>query len=292
MWRMDRYKLRGRNMRLLALGVFLLVLAATYVLMLRHFGVSELPGERFFGATGPDKPVGEVYVEPIGIDALNESMQVRVYLSPSVSDSKSARPAADRGLTLLVTHDATTEEVNLAATDHIASSTFELDLNEGTITHYPLDAYQARLGVQLLEGRSSLRLPMRVTMWERVLGFNLNTTSHPGPDPGDLELTTAITRSGAFAMFAICAYGAMIVLACCALAVGFLAFGDVRRPEPTLVGALAAIVFALPVLRNLMPGSPPLGVQADILVFLWTELAAVLAVALLVFKWAKNGPRP
>ena len=41
-----------------------------------------------------------------------------------------------------------------------------------------------------------------------------------------------------------------------------------------------------------LPGSPPLGVEADMWVFLWAELAAVLALALLVFKWAKAGPRP
>ncbi len=38
--------------------------------------------------------------------------------------------------------------------------------------------------------------------------------------------------------------------------------------ETTLSGSLAAIVFALPVLRNALPGSPPLGVEADMWVFL------------------------
>ena len=192
----------------------------------------------------------------------------------------------------MVTHDKTVEEVKLAAADHLATSTFEVDLNEGSVTHYPLDAYRARFRVQLLDGKSSLRLPARVTIWEGVLGYNLHTTSEPGADPDDVELTTAITRSGAFALFALCAYGAMVVLACCALAVGVLTFIDVRQPEATLIGALAAIAFALPVLRNALPGSPPLGVQADMWVFLWTELVAVLALALLVFKWAKTGPRP
>jgi hypothetical protein len=245
-----------------------------------------------FWPPGPVKPAGEVYLEPIGIDALNEAMQMRAYLSPGISNSKNARTASDRDLTLLVTHDETVEEVKLAAADHLATSTFEVDLNKGSVTHYPLDAYQARFDVQLLEGRSSLRLPVRVTMWEGVLGYKLHTTSQPGPDPYDVELTTAITRSGAFALFALCAYGAMIMLACCALAIGILTFIDVRRPEATLVGALAAIVFALPVVRNALPGSPPLGVEADLWVFLWTELAAVLALALQVFKWAKSGPRP
>jgi hypothetical protein len=66
----------------------------------------------------------------------------------------------------LVTHGRTVEEVKLAAADRLATSTFEVDLDEGSITHYPLDAYQARFGVQLLDGKSSLRLPVTVTMWE------------------------------------------------------------------------------------------------------------------------------
>jgi hypothetical protein len=283
---MNRYQLRGRNMRLLALVMFLIALTTSYLLMLRHFNVSELPSERYFGATDPVKPAGEVYLEPISIDAPNDAMQMRAYLSPSISKRKNADAASDQDLTLLVTHDRAVEEVKLAAADRLATSTFEVNLNEGSVTHYPLDTYRARFGVQLRDGKSSLRLPVRVTMWEGVLGYNLHTTNHPGPDPDDVELTTAITRSGAFALFALCAYGAMVVLACCALAVGILIFTDVRRPEPTLIGALAAMAFALPVLRNALPGSPPLGVEADIWVFLWTELAVVLALALLVFKWA------
>ena len=279
-------------MRWLALGTVLIALTAGYLLLLRHLNVSELPSERHFGAIDQVAPAGEVYLEPISIDALNDAMQLRAYVSPSVSESKSAHSASDRDLTLLVSHDNTVEEVKLAAGDHIASSTFEVDLNEGSVAHYPLDSYVARLGVQLLDGKSSLRLPARITMWEGVLGYGLHTTSQLGADPNDVELTIAIARNGAFALFALCAYGAMLVLGCCALAIGVLTFTDVRRPEATLIGALAAITFALPVLRNALPGSPPLGVAADMWVFLWTELAAVLSLALLVFKWAKTGPSP
>jgi hypothetical protein len=85
--------------------------------------------------------------------------------------------------------------------------------------------------------------------------------------------------------------GAMLVLGCCAIVVGALTFIDVRPAETSLIGSLAAIAFALPVLRNAFPGSPPLGVAADMWVFLWAELATVLALALVVFKWAKSGPR-
>jgi Domain of unknown function (DUF4436) len=291
-WGMDRVQPRGRLIQLLALGAVLVALTAGYIVMVRQFDVTELPLERHFGAAGEVVPAGEVYLEPISIDALNDAMQVHAYVSPSASESKNAHSASDRDLTLLVNHDNTVEEIKLAAGDHIASSTFEVDLDEGSVTRYPLDAYVERLGVQLLDSKSSLRLPARVTIWEGVLGYSLHTTSQPGTDPNDVQLTTTVTRSGAFALFALCAYGAMLVLGCCALAVGVLTFTDVRRPEATLIGALAAIAFALPVLRNALPGSPPLGVTADMWVFLWTELAAVLSLALLVFKWAKAGPGP
>ncbi len=283
---------RGRVMRLLAIGIVLLALTAGYLVMLSRFRVSELPGEQHFGAADSVEPGGEVYLEPIGIDALNDAMQMRAYLMPSVSASKNAHAASDRDLTLLVAHDKTVEEVKLAAGDHIATSTFEIDLNEGSVSRYPLDSYVTRFGVQLMDGKSSLRLPARVTVWEGVLGYSLHTTSQPGADPDDVELTIAIARSGAFALFALCAYAAMVVLACCALAVGIVTFAGVRQAEATLIGALAAIAFALPVLRNALPGSPPLGVQADMWVFLWTELAVVLALALLVFRWARAGPSP
>src|ERR1700722_19027271 len=286
---MDRVQPEGRNMRLLGLGAALIALTGGYLLMVRQFNVTELPSERHFGAIGQVEPAGEVYLEPVSIDALNDAMQLRAYVSPSISESKNAHSVSDRDLALLVSHDNTIEEVKLAA-DHIASSTFEVDLNDGSVTHYPLDSYVARVGVELLDGKSSLKLPARVTTWEGVLGYGLHTTRQPGADPNDVQLTTTIARSGAFALFALCAYGAMLVLGCCALAIGVLTFIDVRRAEATLIGALAAITFALPVLRNALPGSPPLGVAADMWVFLWTELAAVLAVALLVFKRAKAGP--
>src|SRR5579871_3391810 len=234
---------RGRMIRFVVAAIAVLVLTAAYLAMLSRFRVSELPGEQHFGAVDPIAPAGEIYLEPISIDAPNDALQLRAYLMPSVSASKNAHAASDRDLTLLVTHDKTVEEVKLAASDRMASSTFEVDLNEGSVSNYPLDSYLARFGVELLDGESSLRLPARVTVWEGVLGYSLHTSSRLGDDPNEVELTIAIARGGAFALFAICAYAAMIVLACCALTVGVLTFAGVRQAEATLIGALAAIAF-------------------------------------------------
>jgi hypothetical protein len=84
----------------------------------------------------------------------------------------------------------------------------------------------------------------------------------------------------------------MVLLACSALVICLLTFANVRPAETGLIGSLAAMAFALPALRDALPGSPPLGVAADMWVFLWAELAVVLSLGLVVFKWARAGPGP
>ena len=84
---------------------------------------------------------------------------MRAYLSPNLSDGKSARAGADRDLILLVTHGQTVEEIKLATGAHMASSTFEVDLNDGSVINYPFNSFVARLDVQLVDGKASLNLP-------------------------------------------------------------------------------------------------------------------------------------
>jgi hypothetical protein len=287
---MEREQARSRKIRLLMVGALLVALTAGYLMILRHFNVSEQPGERIFSAAG-SVGAAKAYLEPLSIDATNQGMQLRAYLSPNLSNDKNARAGADRDLTLLITHDKTVEEIKLAAGGHMASSTFEVDLNDGSVTDYPFDSFVARLGLQLMDGKASLNLPARITVWEGVLGYNLHTTSQPGADLTDVQLAIAIRRGGAIVLLALCGYAIMLVLGFCAVVMGVLTFINVRPPETGLIGSLAAFAFALPVLRGLLPGSPPLGVTADMWVFLWAEMVNVLALALVVFKWAHAGPR-
>lgn len=287
---MEREQRHSRKIRLLIVGALLIALTISYLIILHNMRVSEQPVERMFGASDSGA-AAEVYLEPLSIDAANEGMQVRAYLSPNLSNGKNARAGADRDLTLLITHDHTVEEIKLAAGAHMASSTFEVDLNDGSVIHYPFDSFVARLDVQLMEGKASLNLPARITIWEGVLGYNLHATSQPGANPNDVRLAIAVSRGGAIVLLALCAYGVMLVLGFCAVVMGVLTFINVRPPETGLIGSLAAFAFALPVLRGILPGSPPLGVAADMWVFLWAEMVNVVALALVVFKWAHAGPR-
>lgn len=166
------------------------------------------------------------------------------------------------------------------------------DLDGGSVHDYPLDGYQAEMALTCAEAGVDTALPIRVTSWEGTIGYAVQTSPVAGSRPNEVRLHLDIRRTGAIRFFGLAAYGAMVVMALSALAIGALVFVGVRKIEVTLVGAVAAIVFALPALRNALPGAPPLGVLADILVFFWAELSAVIALGLFVIAWAGRGPKP
>jgi Domain of unknown function (DUF4436) len=164
---MDRRAPRRRIMRLLAVGIAVLMLTAAYLLALSRFHVSEVPSERNFAAAGDGaEPAGEVYLEPLSIDALNDAILIRAHLMPVSSASKDTYAGPGKDLTAFIIHDKTVEEVKLTAAEHVATSTFEVDLNEGSVSQYPLDSYAAELAVDLMDAKSSLKVPVQVTVWE------------------------------------------------------------------------------------------------------------------------------
>jgi hypothetical protein len=125
-------------------------------------------------------------------------------------------------------------------------------------------------------------LPIHVTAWEGVLGFDVRAKSIATQRSDELQLQFAVSRTGAASFFGLAIYAAMLVMMVCALIIGSLVFIGIRQIEATLVSALGAIIFALPAVRNALPGAPPLGVRADILIFFWAELGAIIALCLFI----------
>ncbi|HEY5091238.1 MAG TPA: DUF4436 family protein, partial [Polyangia bacterium] len=225
-------------------------------------------------------------------DPVSQAMQMRVDVAAGPA-LRGARPdAPDRDLAVILSTGDAVEVLGFRAGEHMAPATIRPDLNDGRIVDYPLDRYRVGLRLRAVEGAGSGGPPiaMRVTVWEGVLGYAIRSSeATPGKD-GELDLRFDVRRTDAQVFFALAAYGAMVVLACTSLGISFLMFLGRRKAEATLIGALAALVFALPALRNALPGAPPLGVRADLAVFLWAELAVVIGIALAALSWARRDP--
>ena len=273
-----------------------LVIPLAYLLLLWVFDVGAGPSEKQFGikAAGADRL--RVYVEPLSVDAVKQSMQVRIDFAPGAVLRGPRPDVPARDLTVVLSNADTVQTRVFRANQPMTAGDLSLDLN-GDINRYPFDRYHAALRIQAFEGvaarpEADAPAPQAVAVWEGVLGFAVRAREEPGSASGDIRLRFDLRRTGAHTFFALAAYGAMVVLACSALTIGLMVFLGRRKLEATLTGALGPIVFSLPLLRNVLPGAPPLGVWGDMAVFLWAELAAVISFALFVLAWARRGSQP
>ena len=277
--------------RAILLAALLIGCAIVYGTILAQFDLSREPGEAELGAPAGKARVA-LYVQPIQIDAVNESMQMRISVMP-LPDAKVT--IADHDFLLTIQRGGQVEHVQIQAGQLLPEITFGLDLHDGDVRDYPLDRYISLMTLAASERAqdgNEKPLPIHVTAWEGVLGFDVKAKSVSSPQSEELQLQFAVSRTGAVSFFGVAMYGAMFVVMLCALIISSLVFVGIRRIEVPLIGALGAFIFALPALRNALPGDPPLGVQADIFIFFWAELGAVIALCLFIAAWARQGASP
>ena len=132
--------------------------------------------------------------------------------------------------------------------------------------------------------------PIRATVWEGVSGWVSGIRASPVPASGGLTLVLTVRRPLSIVSLTVILYSLMVVVAVCSLCIGGLVFVGARKVESTILGALVAMVFSITVLRNVLPGTPPIGVTADIIIFLWVEVAVIAGLSLVVTAWVKRGP--
>ncbi len=290
----QRRALRGQ---LVALTLMLVLLGSGYAILFSVFYRQTPPVEKTFQevASGGKAPL-DIYLEMLKVDPVREAIEFRLDFS-TVREPYGRHFSGTSPIDLMVhvSDGADVQDIQLQAGQPTPSKTLELDLT-GNVQKYPLDRYSGRLWIRASEGRDpigGIAMPVRLTTWEDIAGWSVTiSASNLAANETGLALTIAAHRPNPQIFFALLLYAAMVLIAASALMIGSLSFLGVRKIDASLGGALAAMVFSVPALRDVLPGAPPLGVGADDLVFLWTQLAVILALTLFVATWARRGDRP
>jgi hypothetical protein len=287
--------LRRRRRYSLVLAIGLGVIAAAYVLLciliVRTPPSRELTFEQRPEAAGP--PL-QVYAEVLSVDPVRSSLELLLDFATESNrlGTRFAGPA-DRDMVVRISDGATEQRVLLRRGQPMIPAPVSLDIGEGTVENYPFDRYAAQLAIAAYEGSdlaSATVIPLHVTIWDRLAAWDIGVVkAQAEADRVGISLNFRVRRPDLHLIFATTLYAAMALMAIIALTAGSLLFLGVRRVDTTLAAVLGTMVFSLPALRNIMPGGPPLGVRADSFVFLWSELAVVIGLALVVATWARRG---
>jgi hypothetical protein len=281
----------ARERRGLLLCGILLCAALGYVAL--ALGISRDVGssERQFGHAGEDSGRQlRIYVEIVAVDAVNESTRMRISFAPNLALQGRRPDTADRDVHVQLGDGGHVEDLKFYAQDTMPPATFNADLNDGTVISYPLDRFRAALHIAAQE-ESGLPIPLQVTIWDGVAGWTPKVEQDAGSSVSEARFRIDFKRSAALQLLVLAIYSEMVLIGLVALTIGSLIFLGAKPAESTLMGALAGMVFALPVLRYALPGSPLLGVRADFLIFFPAELAMGLGLVLFMTRWARTTRR-
>jgi Domain of unknown function (DUF4436) len=256
--------------------------SGVFAVLYSHAAYSELE----FAEPGSTTPLN-IYVTMIDMDPVREELRVHLDFATEIGPHGKHFPGVPRrDVTVHVGDGSFVQDIALKAQQSASPITLRISLR-GFVSDYPFDLYEGRISVSAFE--KVMPQPLRLTVWPAMSQWTVGieqtdpaATSNPGVD-----LAIRITRPTPFVVIAVAVYTAMAVVGLSGLMVGALVFLGVRRVEATLTGTLSAMIFAVPALRSSLPGVPPLGGHADIVV-----LAVIIGLILFMIAWMERGPSP
>jgi hypothetical protein len=280
-----------RSRRIVLIGVACVVVYAVVFFVLKR---DTSDHEETF-TSAPTATAGiTLYVDEVAFDPVRQAIDVRFDLASS-STLRGARYGAlvNRDLELSIDDGDSEQVVAVHRSDAGSSHLVSLDMH-GAIAAYPFDRYRGeiRISARDLYVRARPRpVSIRATVWEGLAGWVSSIRALPAAQANStLAIALTVRRPLPVVAFAAIVYALMLIIAVCSLCIGSLVFTGARKVESTIVGALVTMVFSIAVLRNVVPGTPPIGVTADLVIFLWAEIAVIAGLCLLVTAWVKRGP--
>lgn len=275
------------------LGAVVLAGLALLALILRFYDAEG--GIRATGGVGPAEQAGLIAtIEPRSVDPrLGEATVLLsfAWLAPSTGEDDTM--LANTRITVITSQGV--QQATYASGDPVGQVEARLGI-DGEEAAYPFDSHAGLMAISAEsfvvadDGTETVTgsVPIGLLADGGVSGWNtaMELTSGLAPEP---LASVTYTRSFSTQFFAVLLLVLSIIIALRAIVAGVLVGTNRRRVEATMLSWVAALLFALPLLRNYMPGSPSVGAAIDIYVYLWVIVVAVVALILFVYGWSVQG---
>jgi hypothetical protein len=277
---LDGRRRLGKRLILAALAIVVIAQIATYVSRQRTAATgSEV--QTYIGVSGADEAdYIQVNARILEVQPVAGTQQVRLTVTPHGSFAN-----RDGSLNQTINLDADGYlggSINLTGGEIPPPVQLVLDL-EGDLSQYPFDSYSSALQVRLTRvvrnsdgtgtSKSDEPVPMRLAVSAKQHDWAIASSHAETWEDGAISATVGARRGGAMRAFALFELAVMIALACIAVAMTYTTLITGRPLEFSMFVWLGAMLFALPAVRNTMPGVPGVGTVLDYAGFFWCLIA-------------------
>ncbi len=241
-------------------------------------------------AFGDDKTVNrmDVAVNLLGVDPIKGEINLRFAPKPEGTYAKDDRLTKE--LKFFTGIESGKAEVTLEKNripDTVAGS---LSIFNGRVSDYPFDKHSSDFYLFFSNPKDEKEeIPMAINFYGAISGYNIDVDYIPKAEFESSDvymgLRVIISRSVITKSFSIFL---MISMWLIGLVVFTMTMAVLWLPRPIEFGMftlIAGMLFALPAVRNLQPGVPPLGGLTDFLSFFWAESLVAISMPILFFCW-------
>ena len=171
-----------------------------------------------------------------------------------------------------------------------------LDL-AGDLSQYPFDSYSSRLSMQMTGASSGpagsgtkLRnvIPIRIIITSNLHDWKVNPTLTEANLDGTVDINLSAGRGVANLGFALFELLIMVAIAAIAIAMTYSSVVGIHELNWALFGWFGAMLFALPAIRNTMPGVPGVGTVSDYTIYFWCLFVVGSCLFVTAFVYLKR----
>ena len=237
----------------------------------------------------------DVAVSLLGIDPIKGELNLRFAPSPEGKFAKDSRLTQD--LKFFTGIESGKSEITLEKNRISETVSGAISLYGGRVSDYPFDVHNSDFYLFFTNPKDEAEnIPMHVNFYGAVSGFNVDVDYIPKTEFESSDeymgIRIRVSRSVIIKSFSIFLMIAMWLIG---LVVFMVTMVVVFQPRPIEFGMytlIAGMLFALPAVRNLQPGVPPLGSLTDFLSFFWAESLVAVSMPILFFTWFTRYKKP
>ncbi|CAB4932701.1 unannotated protein [freshwater metagenome] len=277
---------RGRRV----LIAILALVAVLYVLVVSFYNAEGT--NNVTGGLGPvDQPGLIITVEPIGVNPQTGQGTVDLNMMWQGGGLVDDGGHLQQNVRVMINSSVGTQEAKFIAGDALGRLETTIGI-DGELSNYPFDVHTGLLSfsadtyTKASDGSFQSTGPLVIGVQSSGGVSGWDTTTALGSGLSEFQgMDLTFNRAFSTQAFALVLLALAVILSSFALVVGILAFTNRRKAEVGLMSWTAALLFALPLLRNYFPYGPPVGASIDIFVYLWVIVMAVIAATLNVIAW-------
>lgn len=161
-------------------------------------------------------------------------------------------------------------------------------MGESNVSRYPFDNYRmAVLAGARVDGEP---VPVRVHVESISVDFDVDAVGEVEVNDGNgaAGLVLDLDRRWTTVIYAVGVMGLMWLFAVAGVLASWTAVVWQVEPPAWVYGFFVGVLFALPPLRNNLPGEPPPGTIVDLVAFYWAVAVVAVTLLLLLLTWVQR----